>query len=111
MDSSNHTTNTRSDREREGVTHMEETKGPAYKVRYGSVSGTVWTRTATKGNQTFDVEDVNIENNYLDKDGQWQSNSKFNKNDLQNVELAARDCYVWILEHRRKKRAEQKANQ
>lgn len=76
-------------------------QGPAYKAKIGSVTATVWKRTVQKNNQSFQVYDTVIENNYKDKDGNWQSNSKFNLNDLPKVEIVAKQTYTWIHEDKR----------
>ena len=52
---------------------------PVFKARRGNVVATVWEKEAEGKDGKFMSQTVTVQKNYKDKDGNWQSNTSFNK--------------------------------
>ncbi|SFT93208.1 hypothetical protein [Sedimentitalea nanhaiensis] len=61
---------------------------PAYKVRLGLITATVW------DNDGF--YSVDIARSYKNNEGQWQSTSSYSHSDLLNVAKCAERAEIWI---------------
>lgn len=61
---------------------------PAYKVRLGLITATVW------DNDGF--YSVDISRSYKNNEGQWQSTSSYSHSDLLNVAKCAERAKIWI---------------
>ncbi|WP_116600119.1 hypothetical protein [Primorskyibacter marinus] len=61
---------------------------PAYKVRLGLITATVW------NNDGF--YSVDISRSYKNNEGQWQNTSSYSHSDLLNVAKCAERAEIWI---------------
>lgn len=64
------------------------TNQPAYKVRLGLITATVWK------NDGF--HSVDIARSYKDSAGAWQSTASFSHSDLLNVAKCVERAEIWI---------------
>ena len=71
---------------------------PEKKFKAGAISATIWKNNIvnSKG-ETFATYSVNIERNYTDKDGKWNSTSSLRVNDLPKAELVSRLAYEFLV--------------
>lgn len=62
----------------------QEKNTPSKKFRSGNVKGTVWKNKYKdpKSGREFEVESLQIEKVYKDKDGNWKSVNSYNKNEV-----------------------------
>lgn len=69
---------------------MAQGDKPIKEFRAGSVRASIWQDEATgRNDETFSIYSVRIEKRYKDTAGNWQSTTRFKRNDLADLELVA----------------------
>jgi len=71
----------------------EKTSRPEKVFRNGTVSASIFINEVSSVNGSFKIPKVIVQKRYKDKDGEWQSTSSFDLNELPKLALAANKAY------------------
>ncbi|MCK4669892.1 MAG: hypothetical protein KAT43_01720 [Nanoarchaeota archaeon] len=69
---------------------------PEQKFRVGCVSATIWGNETKKDGKIREFKTVSFERNYKDKDGEWQTTSSLNINDLPKAMVVLGKAYEYL---------------
>lgn len=72
------------------------TNKPEHKIRYGSISATIWKNKRIVNNNVIELPSISIERSYQDKDGNWKTTNSFQPNDLMKVILACQQTLLYL---------------
>lgn len=80
---------------------MKETKKmtgnkPKQTIRAGAVKATIWENDLQTKNGVVKTNSVVLTRSYKDKEGNWQENNKFNKNELPKAILVMQKAYEYL---------------
>lgn len=87
---------------------MAQGDKPVKEFRAGSVRASIWQDAGTGRNgDPIEVFSVKIERRFKDASGTWQSTTRFNRNDLADLELVAFNARQFISLNEREPEKEQ----
>lgn len=70
---------------------------PVFSIKTGGVSASVWKNIAKKDGKEYEFATISLVRSYKDKDGEWQTSSNFNLNDLPKVALVVNQVYQRLM--------------
>lgn len=77
---------------------MEQNNKPEKKYKIGAVSASIWKRThTTKDGGSFEKWSVSLDRTYKDRNGNWQTTSSYDTNDVPKALLALSQAYRHIV--------------
>ena len=71
---------------------------PEKVFQYGAVRASVFMNEVSSDGRSFEVPKVCVQKRYKDKQGEWQSSSSFDLNDLPKLATAAQKAYEYLTE-------------
>ena len=69
---------------------------PEKKFKAGAISVTVWKNEAMKDKKKFEYHTVNLERNYKDKVGKWQTTNTLRIADVPKAAMLLNKCYEFL---------------
>jgi hypothetical protein len=69
---------------------------PDIVFKHGRCSAAVFSKEVTRGDRTFQVRSVSFQKRYLDKNGEWQTASYLDVNDLPKAALVLSKAFDYL---------------
>ena len=69
---------------------------PDIVFKHGRCSAAVFSKEVTRGEKTFHVRSVSFQKRYLDKNGEWQTSSYLDVNDLPKAALVLSKAFDYL---------------
>ena len=69
---------------------------PEIVFKHGRCNAAVFAKEITRGDKSFQVRSVSFQKRYLDKNGEWQSSSYLDVNDLPKAALVLNKAYDYL---------------
>lgn len=76
---------------------MKNETAPEKRFKAGNCSASVFVNKSEKDGQEIIIKSVSLQKGFKDKDGAWQNNNSFNRNDLPKIIRAAEQAYDYLL--------------
>ncbi|OGG46353.1 MAG: hypothetical protein A3F84_13505 [Candidatus Handelsmanbacteria bacterium RIFCSPLOWO2_12_FULL_64_10] len=69
---------------------------PDIVFKHGRCSAAVFSKEITRGEKTFQAKSVSFQKRYLDKNGEWQTSSYLDVNDIPKAVLVLNKAYDYM---------------
>ena len=69
---------------------------PDIVFKHGACHAAVFSKEVTRGDRTFQARSVSFQKRYLDKNGEWQTSSYLDVNDLPKAALVLSKAYDYL---------------
>ena len=69
---------------------------PDIVFKHGRCSAAVFSKEITRGEKTFQAKSVSFQKRYLDKNGEWQTSSYLDVNDVPKAVLVLNKAYDYM---------------
>jgi hypothetical protein len=69
---------------------------PDIVFKHGHCTAAVFSKEVTKGDRTFRVSSVSFQKRYLDKNGEWQTSSYLDVNDIPKAVLVLQKAFDYL---------------